>query len=72
METFINELIELLDEKPSIAVDANTEFQELSEWDSLVNLSLIIMVSETYGKSLDGEEIRKCVTISDLFDLINV
>ena len=72
METFINELIELLDEKPSIPVDANTEFQELSEWDSLVNLSLIIMVSETYGKSLDGEEIRKCVTISDLFDLINV
>ena len=72
METFINELIELLDEKPSIPVDANTEFQELTGWDSLVNLSLIIMVSETYGKSLDGEEIRKCVTISDLFDLINV
>ena len=71
METFINELIELLDEKPSIPVDANTEFQELSEWDSLVNLSLIIMVSDNYGKSLDGEEIRKCVTISDLFDLIN-
>ena len=72
METFINELIELLDEKPSIPVDGNTEFQELSGWDSLVNLSLIIMVSDTYGKSLDGEQIRKCVTINDLFDLINV
>ena len=69
MENFINEL-ELFDEKPVTEVNADTIFKEIPGWDS-VALSLIIMILDNYGKSVDGEVIRTCVKIRDLFEVIN-
>lgn len=71
MENFVSNLIELLDEKPSVNVDENTVFKDLPGWDSLVSLSLIVMVSNSYGKSIDGETIRSCHTIRELYDAVN-
>jgi acyl carrier protein len=72
MEKFINNFLELFDEKPTIEVTEDTEFKEIPGWDSLVALSLIVMVSNNYGKSIDGEALRKCETVRDLFEVINV
>ena len=71
MENFINEFLGLLDEKPQFKVDGDTKFKEIPGWDSLVALSLIVMVSDNYGKSIDGEVVRSCTTIRDLFEIIN-
>lgn len=71
MENFISNLLELFDEKPSITVDRDTVFKEIPGWDSLVALSLIVMVSNNYGKSIDGEAVRNCITIGDLFGVID-
>ncbi len=71
MENFINEFLELFDEKPVTEVNADTIFKEIPGWDSVVSLSLIIMISDNYGKSVDGEVIRTCVKIRDLFEVIN-
>lgn len=71
MEQFINDVVELFDKKPDIQIDENTIFKDLIDWDSLTSLSLIVMVSNNYGKSIDGETIRNCVTIRDLFEIVN-
>ena len=71
MENFVVNLVDLLDEKPGVHVDENTVFKELPGWDSLVSLSLIVMVSNDYGKSIDGETIRRCNTIRELYVAVN-
>ena len=71
MEQFITDVVELFDEKPDFEINENTIFKDLSGWDSLVSLSLIVMVSDNYEKSIDGETIINCITIRDLFEVVN-
>jgi len=71
MENFVVNLVSLLDETPEVDVDESTVFKELPGWDSLVSLSLIVMVSNDYGKSIDGETIRRCDTIRELYQAVN-
>ena len=71
MENFVVNLVSLLDETPEVDVDESTVFKELQGWDSLVSLSLIVMVSNDYGKSIDGETIRRCDTIRELYEAVN-
>lgn len=71
MKNLIDEFTNLLDEKPSIAINADTVFKEIPEWDSLLALTLIVMVSNNYKKSINGEDVRRCQTIRDLYELIN-
>ena len=71
MEQFITDVVELFDEKPDFEINENTIFKDLSGWDSLVSLSLLVMVLNNYEKSIDGETIRNCITIRDLFEVVN-
>ncbi|MEC8610389.1 MAG: acyl carrier protein [Bacteroidota bacterium] len=67
----MEEFIEQFDEGPSVEINADTKLSEIPEWDSLVALSLIVLVSENYGKSIDGDTINSCITVGDLFEMIN-
>jgi acyl carrier protein len=71
MEKFIIDIIDLFEEKPNFEINQNTIFKELPGWDSLVALSLIVMVSNNYGRSIDGEVVRNCDTIRDLYEVVN-
>lgn len=71
MEKFIQDFIELFDEKPDFEINQNTVFKEIPGWDSLVALGLIVMTSNNYGKSMDGEIVRNCETIRELYEVIN-
>jgi acyl carrier protein len=71
MEKFISNFIDLLDEKPDFEINQNTVFKDVPAWDSLVALSLIVMVSNNYGKSIDGEIVRNCDTIRDLYEVVS-
>jgi acyl carrier protein len=71
MQNFIKDFSDLFDGDLPFELSGETVFKEIPGWDSLIALGLIVMVSNNYGKSIDGEIIRKCVTISDLHDIIN-
>lgn len=49
---------------------AETVFHELDEWSSLLGMSVIAMAKTQYGKTITGKEIRECVTVEDLFNVI--
>lgn len=48
----------------------NTKYRELEEWDSVMGLSIIGMVNNTYGVKVTGEEIRNACTIKGLYEIV--
>lgn len=56
------------DETPEEVFKADTEFQTLDEWGSLVALSIIAMIDEEMDKTITGADIRASRTIEDLYN----
>lgn len=70
LEKFVTDFAEQFDETDPSEIKADTEFQNLEEWGSLVALGVIAFVKTEYGKTITGKEIRSCKTVKDLFDLV--
>lgn len=70
LKEFIENFAEQFDDTESTEILADTEFHELDEWGSLTGMGVIAMVKTTYGKTITGKEIRECVTVEDLFNLV--
>ncbi|MBR1542249.1 MAG: acyl carrier protein [Bacteroidaceae bacterium] len=47
-----------------------TAFHELDEYTSLIALSIIAMVDEEYGVTLNANDMSSAVTIDDLFNTV--
>ena len=70
IKDFIENFAEQFDDTTVEMLGAGTNFRELDEWSSLIALSVIAMVDEVYGITINGEDIRSSQTISDLFNRI--
>ena len=70
LKDFIENFAEQFDDTDASEIQADTEFHELDEWGSLTGMGVIAMVKTTYGKTITGKEIRECVTVDDLFNLV--
>ena len=68
---FISDFANQFDDTDASEIQEYTVFHDLDEWSSLVGMSLIAMVKTEYGKTITGKEIRECVTVSDLFELVS-
>ena len=71
LKEFVENFAEQFDDTDASEIKANTVFHELEEWSSLVGMSIIAMVKTTYGKTVTGKEIRNCVTVEDLFNIVS-
>ena len=54
MEKFIELFANLFDETDINVFTPQTKFKELEEWSSLIALSVILMVDEEYGITIEG------------------
>ena len=70
LNEFVANFAEQFDDTDASEIQADTEFHELDEWGSLTGMGVIAMVKTTYGKTITGKEIRECVTVEDLFKLV--
>jgi acyl carrier protein len=52
------------------SLQPETEFTKLEEWDSLAALSVLAMVDAEYETEITGNELRKCKTLQDLFNVV--
>ena len=66
---FFGQIEEILDSE-SGSVSAGSVVQDQDGWDSVAALSLIAMIDENYGVSLEGSEIIRCPTMGELFALV--
>jgi len=72
MNKFIEEFIDLFPEPPSGLISELTDYKSLPEWDSLFALSMIVMISDNYGKSINGDIIKSLKTIGDLYNYVTL
>ena len=52
-------------------ITAESKFHDFDEWDSLIALAVLNMTEKKYGKKITFDEMKKCVTVMDLFNLID-
>lgn len=72
VESFIEKLTNVFEDTDISTLSPETAFRDIEEWDSLTALSLIAMVDEEYSLKLTGDDIKKSITIKDLFDKVNL
>lgn len=70
LNDFIANFAEQFEDTDSSEIQANTEFHDLDEWGSLIGMSVIAMVKTVYGKTVTGKEIKSCITVEQLFNLV--
>lgn len=70
LNTFIKEFASQFDDTDESEFSAETVYQELDEWSSLMAMSIIALIKSDYNKTVTGKEVRDCETIKDLFDLV--
>ena len=70
IDEFIEQFQTAVDFQEPVGVTADTELRSLPEWDSLAALGVIVMFDVGYGKTITGDDLKNCVTIADLYQLL--
>lgn len=71
LKEFIENFAEQFDDTDASEITATTVFHDLEEWGSLTAMGVIAFVKTEYGKTLTGKEMKECITVEDLFNLIS-
>ena len=72
MKDFIKKLnTEILEETPIEEINPDTLIEEIEEWDSMCVMLFIGLADSSYNKVVTGEDIGKCLTVKDLYNLIS-
>ena len=70
IKEFIRNFAEQFDDTELSEFKPETVFHELDEYTSLIALSIIAMVDEEYGVTLNANDMSSAVTIEDLFNTV--
>ena len=70
LKEFLENFADQFDETDPSKIKIDTKFHDLEEWSSLTGMGVIAMAKTEYGKSISGKELRECVTVEDVFNLI--
>ena len=68
---FLANVADQFDDTEASEITLTTEFHDLDEWSSLTGMGVIALAKTQYGKSITGAELKNCVTVEDVFNLIN-
>lgn len=71
LKDFVANLADQFEDTDPQEITAETNFHDLEEWDSLIALAVLNMTEKKYGKKITFDEMKKCVTIEDLFNIIS-
>lgn len=67
---FVSEFASQFEETDQSILKPETKFRDLEEWSSFLALSVIAMIDEEYNIKVKGDEIKSCITIEDLFEIV--
>lgn len=70
LNDFVAHFAEQFDETDASEFIPECEFHELEEWSSLTGLAILNMIAKKYGVKIAPAELKACVTIQDVYDLI--
>ena len=67
---FVQKFAEQFDETEVSQFAPETKFRDLEEWSSIIGLSIILMVDEEYGITLEAADVQKANTVEELFNIV--
>lgn len=70
ISNFIQNFSELFEDTDTSVFNVETRFKDIDEWSSIIALSVIAMIDEEYEVIINGDDIRKANTISELFNTV--
>ena len=70
IDQFIESFLSAVDFQEAVEVTPETLLKDLPEWDSLAALGVIVMFDVDFGKAITGDDLKTCVTITDLYKLL--
>ena len=70
LQEFIKKFAELFDETDVSEFKADAEFRDFNDWGSMVGLSVIAMIDDEYGVTINVEDFKKAKTIEALFNVV--
>jgi acyl carrier protein len=70
IEQFIENFLIAVDFQEPVEVTPTTELRSLPEWDSLAALGVIVMFDVDYSKTIVGDDLKDCTTLTDLYKLL--
>jgi acyl carrier protein len=70
IEEFINKIESEIEEFPPGTLKPDTNPRELEQWSSMHALILIALIDSEYNVTISGEELIKCLTVNDLYNLV--
>jgi acyl carrier protein len=68
-EKFVTNFKNIFDEIPE-SISLQTNFREIEGWDSLIYLSLIVMIEEEYSYRISSKELSMCKSLEDIWNII--
>lgn len=71
LDEFVKNFAEQFDDTDADEIMASTVFHDLEEWSSLTGMGVIALAKTQYGKTITGKELKECITVEDVFNLIN-
>lgn len=71
IKEFISNFADQFDDTDPGLITAETRFHDLDEWSSLIALSVLNMVNKQYGYNMTFDEMKYCVTVEDLYNLMS-
>lgn len=71
IKEFIEHFAEQFDDTEKSDFNPKTVFHELDEYSSLIALSIILMIDEEYGVSIDANDMSSAITIEDLYNIVS-
>ena len=71
LNEFVAYFADQFDDTDPSEITAETKFHDLDEWSSLTGMSVIALAKTEYGKTITGTELKACVTVEDVYNLIN-
>ena len=70
LNEFVANFANQFDDTDPEEIKADTVFHDLDEWSSLTGMSVLAMAKTEYDKAITGAELKACVTVEDVFNLI--
>lgn len=70
ISTFIKKIEAEIEELTPGSLQPETNYRDIPEWSSMHALIIIALSETDYDVTLTGEDLRKCLTVQNLYDLI--
>ena len=67
-----NFILKLKDQylEDDITIEPSSKFREISGWDSMTGMTILLMIEEEYGVKVENEIFKNLITVKELFAYI--